>query len=368
MSGEAGLRLGIIGIGKAGRTHLAALKSLRDIGLLKLEINAISDIDNSKLKKAKKEFNIPVAYDDYCDLINDENVDVVYICAPINKHSDMVNDAAKANKAIFCEQPIAHSCPQVRELNAVAIDSSVPTSAGLMLRYDPFILYAKRLVEKNDFGRPLLAHIRDDQQFPLNQEDCAQWRGDTPLPGGGILLHQSIQDIDVLNWFFGDITSVYAQVGFYGNHGIEDQASLIMQHECGTTSTLDSLWHWLDRSNERKVELFFEKGFIGITLESGTTYLDYNLRGEGPIRVHSENAEEALIDYLEISSNSFTSDLHDPFSDASINKHMAFNYNFLKAVQMGKTPSPNFLEALSVHRIIDAAYESASKKSPIDIL
>jgi len=238
----------------------------------------------------------------------------------------------------------------------------------LILRYDPFLLYAKRLLEKYDFGKPLLAHIRDDQQYPLDKEDYAQWRSDITVPGRGILLHQSIHDIDVLSWFFGDIASVYAQVDYHADRGIEDQASLIMKHKDGTTSTLDSLWHWLERPDERKVEFFFEKGFIGITLESGNTYLDYHLQGEGLVRVHSEKAEEVLLEHLNISSKKMALDIHEPLSDAVINKHLAFSYSFLKAIQSGETPSPNFLEATSAHRIVDAAYESASKKTPVDIL
>jgi predicted dehydrogenase len=70
LSGEAGLRLGLIGIGKAGRTHLAALKSLKDTGLLNIIINALSDIDKSKLKKTAKEFNVPAVYGDHVDLID----------------------------------------------------------------------------------------------------------------------------------------------------------------------------------------------------------------------------------------------------------------------------------------------------------
>jgi predicted dehydrogenase len=368
LSGEAGLRLGLIGIGKAGRTHLAALKSLKDAGLLNIKINAISDIDRSKLEKAAKEFNVPAIYDDHTALINDKNIDVVYICTPTSKHTDMVKAVARANKAVFCEKPLAHSCPQVRELNAVAIKSSIPTCAGFMLRFDPFLLYAKRLVEKHDFGSPQLAHIRDDQQFPMEQEDYVQWRGDTSVAGGGIILHQSIQDIDVLSWFFGDVVSVYAQVGFLENRGIEDQASLVMKHKDGTTSTIDSIWHRLERTEERKIEFFFERGFIGITLESGNKHLDYHLQGEGPIRVHSENAEEALFEHLDITSNTLSLDLQEPLSDAGINKHLALSYSFLKAIQSGESPSPNFLEAVDAHRIVDAAYESANTNAPIDIL
>jgi myo-inositol 2-dehydrogenase/D-chiro-inositol 1-dehydrogenase len=82
---EAGLRLGLIGVGKAGRTHLAALKSLKDAGLLNIKINAVSDIDKGKLKKVAKDYGVPAVYEDHVELINDENVDVVYICTPTSK-------------------------------------------------------------------------------------------------------------------------------------------------------------------------------------------------------------------------------------------------------------------------------------------
>lgn len=368
MSSEGGLRLGLIGIGKTGRTHLAALTAIKNSGLLKLEITAICDTDKSKAKKVAKEFDIPVFYDDHEDLVNDENVDVVYVCTPTSKHIGMVEAAARANKAVYCEKPLAHSCPQVGELNAVALDSSVKTSAGFILRYDPFLLYAKKLIANHDFGKPLLAHIRDDQQFPLDKEDYAQWRGENSVPGGGILLEQCIQDIDILKSFFGDVINVYAQVGFFTERSIEDQASLIMKHKDGTTSSIDAVWHLVERPDERIIEFFFERGYIRITLESANNHLDYHLQGEGPARIHSENVEDVLLDHLGISSKNMALGVREPLVDLAINRHAALSYAFLKAVISNETSSPNFQDAVAAHKIVDAAYESADKGSPIDVL
>jgi myo-inositol 2-dehydrogenase/D-chiro-inositol 1-dehydrogenase len=368
LSSEAGLRLGLIGIGKTGRIQLAALTAIKKSGLLGLEISAICDTDKSKATKVAKEFDIPTVYDKHEDLVNDENVDVVYVCTPTSKHIDMVKSAARANKAVYCEKPLAHSCPQVSELNAVAIDSSVKTSAGLLLRFDPFLLYAKKLISKHNFGRPLLAHIRDDQHFPMDKEDYTQWRGENCVPGGGIVLEQCIQDIDILSWFFGDVTNVFARVGFFVERSIEDQASLVMKHEDGTTSSIDAVWHLVDRPDERNIEFFFERGYIRITLESGSNYLDYHLQGEGPVRIHTENVEDILLEHLGISSKNMALEVREPLVDLSINRHAALSYAFLKAVNSNETPSPNFQDAVAAHKIVDAAYESANKGSPIDVL
>ena len=362
------LQLGLIGIGKAGQRHLAALKSIKEAGLLDIEINAICDTDETRLKLTAAEYSIPAFYSNPTSLIDDENVDIVYVCTPGDMHANLVKEVALTGKAVYCEEPLARSCPQAREMNAVALDSAVPTSAGMMLRYDPFFVYAKQLLGRYDFGKPLLAHIREDQQFPLDQESFEQERDEDSIPGGGILLHQSIQDIDVLTMFFGDVATVYAQVGYLGGYEIEDQVSIIMKHNDGTTSTLDSLWHHLDRPDERKVEFFFENGFIGITLESGNSLLDYHLRGGGPVRVHHQSAEAALLDQLELSSNNLAFGIQESISNTGINKQLALSYSFLKAVHSGSTPSPSFMDALSAHRIVDAAYESSNNKTPIDIL
>ncbi len=368
MSSEAGLRLGLIGIGKTGRTHLVALTAIKNSGLLPLEITAICDSDKSKAKKVAKEFDSPVFYDNHEDLVNDENVDVVYVCTPTSKHLDMVKAAARANKAVYCEKPVALSCPQVTELNAVALDFSVPTSVGFILRFDPFLLYAKELIQKHDFGQPHLAHIRDDQQFPREQEDYAQWRGENSVPGGGILLERCTQDIDILKWFFGEVTNIYARVGFFNERSVEDQASLFMQHEDGSTSSIDAIWHSVERPDEKSMEFFFERGYIGITLESGNNHLDYHLQGESPVRINSENVENVLLDHLGISSRNMASDVRDPLIDPDINRHAALSYAFLKAVITNETPSPNFQDAVSTHKIVDAAYESVNKGNPIDVL
>ncbi len=368
MSGEAGLRIGLIGIGKTGRKHLSALTAIKNSGLLGLEITAICDTDESKAKKFAQEFGVPVFYDNHEDLVNDEKVDIVYVCAPTSKHRDMVKAAARAKKAVYCEKPLAHSAPQVREINAVSIDSSVKTGAGLILRYDPFLLYAKNLIEKYDFGKPHLAHIRNDQRFPLDKEDYTQWRGENSVLGGGILLEQCIQDIDILNWFFGDVVSVYAQVGFFTERGFEDQASLVMKHKDGTSSSIDAVWHSVERPDERNIEFFFDKGYIRITLESDNNFLDYHLQGTGPVRIRSENVEDVLLNHLGISSKNKALEVREPLVDPGINRHAALSYAFLKAILSNETPSPNFQDAVAAHQIVDAAYESASKGSPIDVL
>lgn len=333
-----------------------------------MKITALCDVDSFALSSAGELFDVETLYEDYNDLVQDNNVDVVYVCTPTNKHSDMVRAAAGARKQIFCEKPLAHSAPQARDLLAVAQDAGVKTTVGLVLRYNQFLLYAKKLIEEKDFGKPMLAHIRDDQRFPVDYIYYSQWRGTKAQAGGGTLIEHSIHDIDLLRWFFGDVESVYAQVNHFSEKEVEDHASIILTHKGGTVSTLDSIWHWVDRPNERFIEMFFQKGYISIRLETGNRYLEYQLEGDSPIRVWKENADDALLAELGFHSRNISPEALNAITSIGTERFAAMSFSFLKAIQSNTIPTPSLQDAVAAHRVVDAAYESSNRQHPVPIL
>ena len=368
MSEEEELRLGLIGTGNIGRAHLIALSSLKKANLVNFHLSSVCDLDLESARKAAKDFDSPTTYEDYNELLSDDEIDVVYVCTPTSRHSDIVEAAAKAGKAIYCEEPLANSCPQALNLLAVTQDAKVPSGAGFLLRYDSFILYAKNLLEKHDFGKPMLAHIRTDHMYTKEYEKLNEWRGDSQIAGGGTLVEHCIHDVDILTWFFGPVSDVYAKVGFYTGRGVEDLALLMMTHKDGQMSTLDSVWHSVDRPDERRIEFFYEHGFIGITLESGNRFLEYHLKGEGPVRINAETADTLLLEHLGVHSINGSLETYGVLIDSVDNRYAALSYAFLRAVKYGENPSPTFMDAVAVHKIIDAAYESATKKTTIENL
>jgi predicted dehydrogenase len=366
--GQGPIYVGIIGTGNIGRMHLMSIAALRESNLLNVKVAALCDTDKESLVQAAELFEVPKTYDTFEDLVNDDEIDIIYICTPTNKHADMVKSAAKAKKSVFCEKPLAHSGPQARELVAVTKDANVYAGVGLVLRYDQFLLHAKSLIKTRDFGKPMLAHIRDDQRFPVDYIYYSKWRGDKSIAGGGTLIEHSIHDIDILRWFFGNVDTVFAKVNFFAGREVEDQASLILTHKNGAVSTLDSIWHWVERPNERRIELFFEKGYIGITLETGNRFLEYQMQGEGPIRVSEETANESLITELNLHAKNIATDALKTITEFGTERYSALSYSILKAFQLGNNPSPDFIDAAEAHKIVDAAYESANSGSPVSLL
>ncbi len=359
--------IGLIGAGSAGLQHLKGVEALRKAALLDLEVAALCDKDDGRLTSAAREFHPQNTYHDYHDLVNDERVDVVYVCTPTTMQSDVVKAVAAAGKPVLCEKPLAHSCPQARDLLAVANSAGIATAVALLLRYDAFLLYARRLISSNEFGRPILAHIRDDRHVPADYIE-EQRTSNHSVAAGGAILEDSIHDIDVFLWFLGDVERVFATVRFDEERRTEHLASVILTHKNGAISTLDSVWHWVDRPDERRVELFFEDGFLGITLETGNRHLDYQLRGEGPVRVSEESAREALLDTLGIRTSTVATTVFVSSVRAGDERYPALSYAFLTSLLGGRQSCPTFKDAVAAHKIIDAAYESASSGHAIDPL
>ncbi len=368
MSDTKKLGLGLIGVGNIGRIHLIAIAALIESNLIDMRLEALCDIDSEQLQSSSELFEIKKTYEDYKELVKDPHVDIVYVCTPTNLHIDMVRAAAKAGKNVFCEKPLAHSSPQASDLVATIRAAGVKAGIGLVLRYNQFLLYAKRILEEKDFGKPIVAHIRDDQHFPVNYEYYSYWRGEKSIAGGGTLIEHSIHDVDVLRWFFGDIKSVFAKVRFVSEREVEDHASLVMTHVDGTISTLDSVWHSVDRPNERYMEFFFENGYIGIRLESDKCHLDYHLNDECPVRIWEETANDALLNDLGLNMNGLSESAIEAITSLGTHRYGALNYAFLKAIEGNEIPSPNFLDAVAAHKIVDAAYESSNKGRSVDPL
>src|SRR4051812_46664277 len=136
-------------------------------------------------------------------------VDAVWICTPTSSHRALVEAAAAAGVAIFCEKPLATTLADAEAMTAAA--SAVPAQVGLVLRTSPAYRALADLVHGGEIGAPMAVVFRDDQYLPNQGQYASEWRADVTVAGGGTLIEHSIHDLDVLRWLLGDATSVVAR-------------------------------------------------------------------------------------------------------------------------------------------------------------
>ena len=338
-------RIGIIGCGFITMLHSRAIKGLVDGGLVDAAVVATCDVDLDRARKVAKAHGADLVTSDPAELL--ANVDAVWICTPTVSHRELVEAAAAAGVAIFCEKPLAFTAADAAAMASAA--AGVPSQVGLVLRTSPVLGAMRDLVLSGDLGRPMAVVFRDDQYLPNQGQYASEWRADVAIAGGGTLIEHSIHDLDVLRWMLGEATSVSGRTScFAGHEGIEDVAVASIEFESGAVATLTSVWHQiLTRPSTRALEVLCERGIVAL---DDSDFV-------GSIRLVSDGRTEtwgvqqpAWVDQLPID---------EPWK-AYAGSYAPQARAFLDALASGRTPEPSLDVAVAAHRLADAVYASAT--------
>jgi predicted dehydrogenase len=351
------LRVGLIGAGFIGVAHANAIEAIVKEGFVAADFQAVCDTDAERARAIAESFGAASAWTDPLELINSGEIDTVFICTPTRFHRELVEEAAEKKLNIFCEKPLARTFSDAQAMLSTVLQAGVKNQVGLVLRYSPVYNALRQLVSDGELGRPMSVIFRDDQYFPIRGIYGSTWRSDVAMAGGGALIEHSIHDADVLRWLFGEIASVRGEVKcFAGYQGIEDLAAVQFEFESGAFGQLTSAWHNITkRESNRYMEAFFENGFVSSAYDFFGT-VGHQV-GDGEFSVIAE--EEVLSRYLssiglvgpEYNSLWFMQGLED--------------YHFLRALETGTAPYPDFGVALKAHEIVEAIYRSSKSNSRV---
>ena len=171
------LRWGILGCARIARRGL--IPGIQGSSGGVLAAIASRSIDTAKAWAA--EFGIPKAYGTYEDLLNDPEIDAVYVPLPNELHLPVVIAASEAGKHVLCEKPLALDSGQARTMVDACRSRSVVLMEAFMWRFQPRTLAVLEIVRSGLIGD--LRLIRSSFSFPIDPGD---WRLD-PSRGGGSL-------------------------------------------------------------------------------------------------------------------------------------------------------------------------------------
>jgi predicted dehydrogenase len=267
-------------------------------------------------------------------------LDAVYVTTWTSEHARLVEKAAAAGKAVFCEKPLAVDAAGAERMARAVEKAGVPNQVGLVLRFLSPFRFVKHLLADPRAGRVLSVVFRDDQYIPIQGQYGSDWRKDPSRSGRGALLEHSIHDLDILHWLFGPVRSLAAVVReVHGLPRIDDVAVVRLDFASGAVASLVSIWHdVLERPSNRRVEVFCERLFVAI-------------EGDlvGPVRFQFTGEPESCLEggALREALRAQGDDVANP---ADV---------FLAAVRDGTPAAPDFAAALPAHRLADLVYASA---------
>ena len=116
------------------------------------EVVAVMSRNGDKAKTYAKERGIPKWYDDAQELIDDEEVNAVYIATPPSSHATYAIMSMKAGKPVYIEKPMAVTYEECCRINRISKETGVPCFVAYYRRYLPYFLKVKSLVEEGHIG------------------------------------------------------------------------------------------------------------------------------------------------------------------------------------------------------------------------
>jgi predicted dehydrogenase len=246
--------LGLIGLGYIGKIHLRnclRLKSARFV--------AVSDISKKKLNAVKK-MRVKKTFTDYQQLLKDPSVDAVIIALPTHLHSRCCKEAAEAGKDIFVEKPLARDIKEGKEIISVTEKNGTKLAVGYDLRFNPSLLDLKEKLRSGALGDVEIAYATNIGSGPFSYRSegsiprpVPTWWFDKKLTGGGALMDLGVHLINLLRWYFGEITDIKGYFGYRFNLDFEDHATCIAKFASGPVAVVNAGWFSWER--QLKVEL-----------------------------------------------------------------------------------------------------------------
>lgn len=177
---------------------------------------AFSKVPNSKLvavmrRNAEKaadyarRHNVEKWYSDAAALINDPDVNAIYIATPPLQHEEYTVQALQAGKPVYVEKPMAINAEAAQRMAATVNETSVKLCVAHYRRQQPLFLKVKSLIEEGAVGTPRLINLhclQPHQAAMITQTEDA-WRYNPALSGGGLFYDLAPHQLDLMLYFFG---------------------------------------------------------------------------------------------------------------------------------------------------------------------
>ena len=167
------------------------------------------------------------------DLVNDPEIDAVYISTTNELHRHQALAAAKAGKHIICEKPLAMSLDDARGMVQAAKDAGVVMATNHHLRNAATHRAMREAIKAGRIGKPLSARVFHAVYLPPHLQG---WRLDKPEAGGGVILDITVHDADTLRFVLDDdpVEAIaFAQSGGMGKAGLEDAVMGVLRFKSG---------------------------------------------------------------------------------------------------------------------------------------
>lgn len=228
-SSDRRLRFGILGCARITRSGLVP----GILGSSHGELTALASRREDTARAWAAEFAIPRFHGTYEALLDDPEVDAVYIPLSNELHARWTRAAADARKHVLCEKPLALDRAEAESMSAYCADRGVMLMEAAMWRHQPRSQAIQRMVREGALGR--IGTVRVSFSFPIDRSD---WRLD-PARGGGALWDIGYYGVSTARFYVGGEPELVHAVSRMGETGVDLSTSILMRFPNGATALID---------------------------------------------------------------------------------------------------------------------------------
>ena len=326
------ISIGLLGAGRIGKVHAAAIAATP-----RIHLTAVADAFAEPAAELAAAHGAEVRTID--EIMASDDIDAVFITTPTDVHADLIEQAARAGKAIFCEKPIDLDVQRVRDCLAVVAETGAILMVGFNRRFDPNFKSVRDHISTGAIGDVEMVSIvsRDPGPPPLSYM----------ARSGGLFRDMTIHDFDMARFLLGEEPVSVSAVG-----------SVLVDPEIATVPDIDSA----------AITLVTASGTMAQISNSRRAAYGYDQR----IEVHgstglakAENIHETTVQVA--GANGFTKPpLMNFFLERYMPSYHAEVASFVASVLDGVAPSPTGDDGLQALILAEAAVRSHRDRRTVD--
>lgn len=269
------IRWGILGPGGIAHKFAAGLKVIPDA-----EIVAVGSRDRQRADAFADTFNVLYRHDSYGELVNNPEVDVVYVATPHPFHKACAILCLEAGKAVLCEKPFTVDAEQAEALIACAREHKQFLMEAMWTRFIPVMVKVREWLADGVIGEPRMLTADFGNQVGLTAENMKGRLFALELAGGA-MLDIGVYTVSLASMVFGVPTKI-TSLAHIGETGVDEQAAVLLGYDAGQIASLSCA---ITTRTSQDARIFGTKGAIHIPNFSRATSATLEVLGEEPLQI-----------------------------------------------------------------------------------
>jgi predicted dehydrogenase len=226
------VRIGIIGLGRAGAIHLDAIRLLSGA-----HVAAICDASDQVRQNASNDGY--AVYADLDEMLANADLEAAIICTPPSDHAATAVRCLQRGLHVLCEKPLALSTGDVLTMLQTANQHRRKLLVASKFRHVPEITRARAIIDSGEIGDPVTFEI----SFCSSVDMTGRWNSQRNKAGGGVIIDNGCHGFDIISFLFGSIRRVHAtRLRSLQSIGVEDSATILVWAGDDVIGKVDLSW------------------------------------------------------------------------------------------------------------------------------